>query len=196
MLPYLDVWLLQQRLFLQNLCCMDINLTGSASVPVSFSSSSASCFIVLFQSVKIAVLLVCYNLFISLLGIGLQRPAICFFFSSSLNSQPNTFHFILIQLFAYPLGIIHVLPYFKCKLTVTVFIAICHLVLVQFYCLEFDLIQPFICILPEIYCMLCLLQVKSHRLLYKICCSIYTNSDMYDICRFRQEVNHMKFYPY
>jgi len=115
----------------------------------------------------------------------IQRPATCFFFSSSFNSQPNTFHFILIQLFAYPLGIIHVLPYFKCKLTDTVFIAICHLVLLQYYCLEIDLIQPFICILPEIYCMLCLLQVKSHRLLYKICCSIYTNSDMYDICRFQ-----------
>lgn len=41
------------------------------------------------------------------------------------------------------------------------------------------------CILPEIYCMLCLLQVKSHRLVYKICCSIYTTSDMHDICRFQ-----------
>lgn len=35
-LPYLDVWLLPQRPYLQNLCCMDINLTGSAFVlPVS-----------------------------------------------------------------------------------------------------------------------------------------------------------------
>lgn len=35
-LPYLDVWLLPQRPYWQSLCCMDINLTGSAFVlPVS-----------------------------------------------------------------------------------------------------------------------------------------------------------------